>query len=155
MGKTYTAKTPPADFKVITSKNPLLWKQMVTSKGISVPYTNLHLNPYPNTQLDLFYSNNLSFSMHGSQYVTNQSRLSNTRLQSPTREGCWLQSFSVHQTMKIKKLIGHKTIRCTNTAASSQERWAKANSVSGHNLLKQNFASCCQTMRFRQLSKPR
>ena len=43
MGKTYTTK------------------QAVTSKGISVPYTNLQLNPYPNIQLDLFYSDNLSF----------------------------------------------------------------------------------------------
>ena len=72
MGKTYIAKTPPGDFKVTTPKNPLLSKQAVTSKGISVSYTNLQLNPYPNTQLDLFYSNNLSFSIHGSQYVTNQ-----------------------------------------------------------------------------------
>ena len=59
--KTYTAKTPPSDFKVTTPKNPLLSKQAVTSKGISVPYTNLQLNPYPNTQLDLFCSDNLSF----------------------------------------------------------------------------------------------
>ena len=72
MGKTYMAKTPPGDFKVTIPKNPLLSKQAVTSKGISVPYTNLELNPYPNTQLDLFRSDNLSFSMHGSQYVTNQ-----------------------------------------------------------------------------------
>ena len=36
-----------------------------------------------------------------------------TLLQSPTREGCWLQSSSVHHTMKIKKLIGYKTLRCT------------------------------------------
>ena len=35
MGKTYTAKTPPGDFKVTTPKNPLLPKQAVTSKGIS------------------------------------------------------------------------------------------------------------------------
>ena len=41
MGKTYTAKTPPGDFKVTTPENPLLSKQTVTSKGISVPYTNL------------------------------------------------------------------------------------------------------------------
>ena len=74
MGKTYIAKTPPDDFKVITPENPLLSKQAVTSKGISVSYTNLQLNPYPNTQLNLFCSNNLSFSMHGSQYVTNQLR---------------------------------------------------------------------------------
>ena len=71
MGKTYMAKTPPGDFKVTTSENPLLSKQVVISKGIPVPYTNLQLNPYPNTQLDLFCSDNLSFLMHGSQYVTN------------------------------------------------------------------------------------
>ena len=72
MRKTCMAKTPLGDFKVTTLENPLLSKQAVTSKGILVPYTNLQLNPYPNTQLDLFCSNNLLFSMHGSQYVTNQ-----------------------------------------------------------------------------------
>ena len=66
MGKTYMAKTSPGDFKVTTPENPLLSKQAVTSKGIWVPYTNLQLNPYLNTQLDLFCSDNLSFSMHGS-----------------------------------------------------------------------------------------
>ena len=60
MGKTNIEKTPPGDFKVTTLENPLLSKQVVTSKGISVPYTNLQLNPYPNTELDLFCSNNLS-----------------------------------------------------------------------------------------------
>ena len=71
MGKTYMAKTPPSDFKVTTPENSLLSQQAVTSKGILVPYTNLQLNPYPNTQLDLFYSENLSFLMHDFQYVTN------------------------------------------------------------------------------------
>ena len=60
MGKTYTTKTLPGDFKVTIPKNPLLSKQAVTSKGIPVPYTNLQLNPYPNTQLDLLCSDNLS-----------------------------------------------------------------------------------------------
>ena len=60
MGKTNMAKTPPDDFKVTTPENPLLSKQAVTSKGILVPYTNLLLNLYPNTQLDLFCSDNLS-----------------------------------------------------------------------------------------------
>ena len=54
MGKTYKAKTPSGDFKVTTPENPLLSQQTVTSKEISVPSTNLQLNPYPNTQLDLF-----------------------------------------------------------------------------------------------------
>ena len=61
MGKTNAVKTPPGDFKVTTSEDPLLSKQAITSKGISVPSTNLQLNPYPNTQLDLFCSDNLSF----------------------------------------------------------------------------------------------
>ena len=66
MGKTYIIKTLLGDFQVTIPENPLLSKQAITNKGISVPYTNLQLNPYPNTQLDLFSSDNLSFSMHGS-----------------------------------------------------------------------------------------
>ena len=54
-------KIPPGDFKITIPENSLLSQQAVTSKGILVPYTNLQLNPYPNTQLDLFCSNNLSF----------------------------------------------------------------------------------------------
>ena len=72
MGKTYTTKILPGDFKIITPENSLLSKQAVTSKWIPVPYTNVQLNPYPNTQLDLFCSDNLSFSMQDFQYVTNQ-----------------------------------------------------------------------------------
>ena len=53
MRKTSKAKTPPGEFKVTTPENPLLSKQAVTSKGISIPYTNLQLNSYANTQLDL------------------------------------------------------------------------------------------------------
>ena len=52
-GKNHRGKTPPGEFKITTSENPLLSKQAVTNKEILVPYTNLQLNPYPNTQLDL------------------------------------------------------------------------------------------------------
>ena len=62
MGKINTAKTLPDDFKVTTSENPLLSQQAVTSKGITVPSINLQLNSYPNTQLDLLCSDNLSFT---------------------------------------------------------------------------------------------
>ena len=61
MGKTYNAKTPSGDFQVTTPEIPLLSQHVVTSKGIPVPYTNLQLNPYPNTQLDLFCSNSFPF----------------------------------------------------------------------------------------------
>ena len=48
-GENHQGKTSPGEFKVSTPENPLLLKQAVTSKGISVPYTNLQLNSYPNT----------------------------------------------------------------------------------------------------------
>ena len=41
IGKIYLVKTPSGDFKVTTPEIPLLSQQAVTSKGISVPYTNL------------------------------------------------------------------------------------------------------------------
>ena len=52
-GENHQDKTPPGEFKDTTPENSLLSKQVVTNKGILVPYTNLQLNPYPNTQLDL------------------------------------------------------------------------------------------------------
>ena len=52
-GENHRGKTPPGEFKVITPENLLLSKQAVTSKRNPVPNTNLQLNPYPNTQLDL------------------------------------------------------------------------------------------------------
>ena len=51
--ENYRDKTSPSEFKITTPENPLLSKQAVTSKVILVPYTNLQLNPYPNTKLDL------------------------------------------------------------------------------------------------------
>ena len=60
-GENPNGKNPTGDFQVTTPEIPLLSQQVVTSKGIIVPYTNLQLNLYPNTQLDLFCSDNLSF----------------------------------------------------------------------------------------------
>ena len=139
MEKTYTAKTPSGNFKVTTPENPILSKQAVTSKGIPVTYTNLQLNSYPNTQLGLFCRDNLSFyCTTPSTWLTNCAN-SSMRLDSPTRERCWLQSFAFHHTMKIEKMLSHKTLRYTNTPASSQERWTRANSVFSHNLHEQTL----------------
>ena len=117
------AKTPPGDFKATTPKNPLLSQQTVTSKGISVPYINLQLNPYLNTQLDLFCSDNLSFSMHNSQYVTNQSMHQSkyvTNHQFEKDVGCKVLQFI--NITKITKLLCYKTLRRTNAAAYLRER---------------------------------
>ena len=98
MRKTYTTKTSPGNFKVTTPENPLLSQQAVTNKGITVPYNNLQLNPYSNTQLDLFYSDNLSFQcMALNTWLTNSMRESQYTAYIPTWEGCWLQNSSIHQ----------------------------------------------------------
>ena len=119
MGKTSKAKTPSGDFKVTTSENPLLSQQAVTSKRIPVPYTNLQLNSYSNTQLDLFCSDNLSFSMHDSQYMTNQSIHGSkyaTNHQLEKDVGYIVLQFI--NTMKIMKLLGYNTLQRTNAIAS-------------------------------------
>ena len=71
-GENLMAKTPPGDFQVTTLETSLLSQQAITSKGISVPYINLQLNPYPNTQLDLFCSDSSSFWYTAPKYVTNK-----------------------------------------------------------------------------------
>ena len=110
MGKTYTAKTPSGDFKVTTPENPLLSKQAITNKGIPVSYTNLQLNPYPNTQLDLFCSDNLSFQCTASStWLTNCVNPS-TRLDHQLEKDVGCKVLQLIQTMKILKLLGHKTL---------------------------------------------
>ena len=142
MGKTYMAKTSPGDFKVTTLENSLFSQQAITSKGIQVPYTNLQSNSYsiPNWTYSVVTISPFQ-CMAFSTWLTNSMRRSQYTTYSPTWERCWLQSSSIHHTMKIMKLLGHKTLRCTNTIASSRERWTRANSVFGHNLHEQNFAS--------------
>ena len=115
-GENLTAKTPPGDFKLHYYHN----KQLQVKK--SQYLTNLQLNPYPNTQLDLFCSNSSPFRcMTPSTWLTNCTDPS-TWLQSPTEKvvGCKILQFI--QTMKSKKMLGHKTLRCTYTATSSRER---------------------------------
>ena len=115
-------KTPPGDFQVTTPETPLLSQQAVRSKGI--PSTLLTyswtLTPIPNwtcsiVTIPLFYAR------LPSTWLTNCVD-SSTRLQTPTKKivGCKVLQF-IH-TMKIKKMIGHKTLWCKYIATSSRER---------------------------------
>ena len=138
-GKPLRQKTPPGNFKVTTPENSLLSQQVITSKGIPVSYTNLQLNLYPNIQLDLFCSDNLSFSMHGSHYVINQlihgsKFVTNHQIEKDV--GCKVFQF-IHM-MKITKPLGYKTLQRTNAVASWRERWTRAY-VSDHNMLVKNL----------------
>ena len=145
MGKTYTAKTPPGDFQVTTPEIPPLSQQAVKSKGILVPYTNLQLNPDSNTQFDLSYSDNFLFDARlSSTWLTNCTDPS-TRLQSPTKEGCWLQSSLVYphdedlEDAWSQNPTVHKHI---NFFRRDELGW---NFVSDHKLLEQTLLNTCAT----------
>ena len=58
--------------------------------------TNLQLDPYPNTQLDLFCSDTSPFWCTASKYVTNGWADTSMRFKTPIWKDCWLQSSLVH-----------------------------------------------------------
>ena len=129
-GENLTAKTPPSDFKVTTLETPLLSQQEVTSKGILNILSTYSwiLTLVPNWTCSVMtvpiFNTRLS-----STWLTNCAD-SNTRLQSPSKKviGCKVLQF-IH-TMKIKKMLGHKTQWCTYTTTSSQEWWTKGRTSS-------------------------
>ena len=145
MGKTNTAKTPPGDFKVTISEIPLLSQQVVTSKGISVVYTNIQLKTYPNIQLDLFCNENFSFLCTApSMWLTNCANPS-TRLQSPTRESYWPQSSSAHPHDEDQENAWSQNPMVhihSNFFRRDELGW---NFVSNYKLLKQTLLNTCAT----------
>ena len=121
-GENLMAKTSQGDFQVTTPETPLLSQQAVTSKGIpsTLPTYSWTLTSIPNWTCPVvtvlpFYA------QLPSTWLTNCVDPS-TRLQSPTKKvvGCKVLQF-IH-TMKIKKMLGHKTLQCTYTVTSSRER---------------------------------
>ena len=120
-GENLTAKTPPDDFQVTTLELHYYHNKRLQVKE-SKYLTNLQLNPYPNTQLNLFCSDSSPFRCTTSSIWLTNCADPSTQLQSPTKKvvGCKVLKF-IH-TMKIKKMLGHKTLRCTYTATSSRER---------------------------------
>ena len=122
MGKSLTAKTLSGDFQVTTPETPLLSQQAVTSKGI--PSTLLTyswtLTPIPNWTCSVV-TVPLSDAWLPSIRLINCADPS-TRLQSPTKKIVGCKVFQFIYTMKVKKMLGHKTLRCKYTATSSRER---------------------------------
>ena len=122
MGKNLTAKTLPSDFQVITLETSLLSQQAVTSKGISstLPTYSWIFTPIPNWTC-FVVTIPLFDARLPSTWLTNYADPS-TRLQSPTKKivGCKVLQF-IH-TMKIKKILSPKTLRCTYTTTSLRER---------------------------------
>ena len=122
MGKNLTAKTPPGDFQVTIPETSLLSQRAVTSKGIpsTLPIYSWTLIPISNWTCSVVIVP-LSNARLSSTWLTSCADPS-TRLQTPTKKivGCKVLQF-IH-TMKIKKMLGHKTLQCKYTATSSRER---------------------------------
>ena len=96
MGKTYTAKTPPGDFQVTTLKIPLLLQQAVTvkeSQYLILTYS-WTLTSIPNWTYSVV-TISLFDARLPNTWLTNCAN-PNTRLQSSTREDCWLQISLIH-----------------------------------------------------------
>ena len=115
-------KTSPGDFQVTTPETLLLLQQEVTSKWISstLPTYNWTFTPISNWTCSVVIVPSFDAWL-SSTWLTNCADPS-TWLQSPTKKvvGCKVLQF-IH-TMKIKKIFGKKTLRCTYTATFSRER---------------------------------
>ena len=129
-GENLTAKIPSGDFQVTTSETLLLSQQTVISKEI--PSTLLTyswtLTPIPNW-ICFVVTVPLFDAWLPSTWLTNCTD-SNTRLQSPTKKVVGCKAFQFIPTIKIKKMLGHKTQWCTYTTTSSQEWWTRARTSS-------------------------
>ena len=122
MGKNLTAKTPPGDFQVTTPETPLLSQQAVTSKGITSTLLTYSwtLTPIPNWPCSVV-TVPLSDARLPSTWLT-VARIPVRDFKTPTEKivGCKVLQF-IH-TMKIRKMLGHKTLRCKYTVTSWRER---------------------------------
>ena len=128
IGKTTEAKPHRVNLRSPLPRIHYYQNNRLQVKGILVPNTNLQLNPYLNTQLDLQCSDNLSFQyMAQSTWLTNQCTDPSTWLSHQLEKDVGCKVFLFIHTMKIKKLLGHKTLRRTNATASSRKRWIRAN----------------------------
>ena len=120
--KNLTAKTPPNDFQVTIPKIPLLLQQVVTSKGIpsTLPTYSWILNPIPNWTCSIMTVSSFDAQLL-STWLTNCADPS-MRLQLPTKKVVDYKVLQFIHMMKIKKMLGHKTLRCTYIATSLRKR---------------------------------
>ena len=121
-GENLTTKTSPSDFQVTTPETPLLSQQAVTSKGnpSTLPTYNWTLTPIPNWTCSIV-TIPLSDAWLPSTWLTNCTDPS-TRLQSPTKKIVSYKVLQFIHTMKVKKMLGHKTLWCKYKTTSSRER---------------------------------
>ena len=127
MGKTYTIKIPPDDFKVTTPKIHYYHNKWLQVKKFQylIPTYSWTLSPIPNWTCSIVtispFNARLPVRDLPIQCADPSMRLTH---QLEKDVGCKVLQFI--NTMKITKLLGDKTLRCTNTATSWIERWTRA-----------------------------
>ena len=104
--ENHRGKIPPGEFKVTTLKNPLLsitsgYKYKESYQTLwPIPKYQLTVEPLPQYPIRLVLQQQSFRSMHKSQYVTNSTNL----------KKMLDAKFFTSSTMKIRKLLGHKTL---------------------------------------------
>ena len=125
-GKNLTAKTPSGGFRLPLSKFHYYYNKWLQVKEFQylIPIYSWTLTPIPNWTCSV-----VTISLFNARLPSTW--LTNARI--PVRDfnhqlakvvGCKVRQFI--PTIKIKKMLGHKTLRCTYTATSSQEWWTRA-----------------------------
>ena len=119
MGKNLTAKTPPGDFQVTIPEISLLSQQAVTSKGIpsTLPTYSWTLTPIPNWTCSIVTVPFSDAWLPRTWLTVAQIPVRDFKTSTEKIVGCNVLQF-IH-TMKIKKMLGHKTLRCKYTVTSS------------------------------------
>ena len=122
MGKNLTAKTPPGDFQVTTLEISLLSQQAVTSKGIpsTLPTYSWTLIPIPNWTCSVVTVPLYDAWLPSTWLIVARIPVHDFKTPIEKIVDCKVLQF-IH-TMKIKKMLGYKTLRCKYTATSSRER---------------------------------
>ena len=134
IGKTIKAKSHRVNLRSSLPRIHYYQNKWLQVKGIPVPSTNLQLNPYPNTQLDLQCSDNLYFQCTApSTWLTN-----------------WCTDPSTWLTHQLEEDVGYKILQfiqqwrsrnffITKPLAQRHNRFYKeydepGQIVSGHNM---------------------
>ena len=120
MGKNLTAKTPLSDFRSPLPKLHYYHNKQLQGILSTLPTYSWTLTPIPNWTCSIV-TVPLSDTRLPSTWLISCADPS-TRLQTPTKKivGCKVLQF-IH-IMKIKKMLGHKTLWSKYTATSSRER---------------------------------
>ena len=139
------AKTPLGDFQVTIPETLLLSQQAITSKGIpsTILIYSWTLTPIPNWTYSVLIISPFDARLL-STWLTNYTDPS-MRLQSPTREGCWLQSSSIHPHDEDQEDVWSQNPTMHIHSNFFRRDELGQNFVSSYKLLEQTLLNTCAT----------